>query len=164
MICLFLECELPISVRTISPSWSSKTPNSVITMSTHLRSTKIKVNKGDTKNVSHLFPVKGRVQCSSSLCPPPFAVCSIVTTTWIIKMEIRTFKIKKRSNARDLRVGSSHQIHRTPHSFHHLPRDHPVGQITTTGYLQWSSFIQYTQGEIVPKCVKNELSPAWRPR
>ena len=105
-------------------------------MSTHLRSTKIKVNKGDTKNVSHLFPVKGRVQCSSSLCPPPFAVCSIVTTTWIIKMEIRTFKIKKkRSNAANLGVGSSHQIHRTPHSFHHLPRDHPVGQITATRYL-----------------------------
>ena len=27
------------------------------------------------------------------------------------------------------------QIHRTPHSFHHLPRDHPVGQITATRYL-----------------------------
>ena len=164
MISLFLECELPISVRTISPSWSSKTPNSVITMSTHLRSTKIKVNKGDTKNVSHLFPVKGRVQCSSSLCPPPFAVCSIVTTTWIIKMEIRTFKIKKKTFK-----CSKPWCRQQPPDPSHPPFLSPSSQ----GSSSWPdhrneipSFIQYTytQGEIVPKCVKNELSPAWRPR
>ena len=36
---------------------------------------------------------------------------------------------------KNLGVSSSHQVHRSPHPLHHLPRYHPVGQVTTPGHL-----------------------------
>ena len=73
-------------------------------------------------------PVRGKVHSSNILCPPPFAVCSIVTTTPDnTKQDVTQGACAQVLEPwRRVTCSGRDQIHGAAHPLDHLSRDHPI--------------------------------------